>query len=79
MANFFHIIKRKHATWVVAVLLATLVGGTGVLYWQGVVALGGLIFVVLMAFLLGAAAVLGETVAQRDGFLDGYRKGRNHH
>lgn len=77
MADFFQVIKRKHVTWMVVILLCVLVGGTGILYWQDVMKFGGLVFVVLMAVLLGLVVVLGMTVTQRNGFLDGFRDGRD--
>lgn len=69
--------KKKHFTWALAILLFVLVSGTGILYWQDVMKFGGLVFVVLMAVLLGLVVVLGVTVAQKDGFLNGFRDGRD--
>lgn len=77
MANFFHRIERGHVIWALATLLFILVGGTGVLYWQEALTSGGLIFVVLIAGLLGLVIVLGVAVAQRNGFVDGFLDGRD--
>lgn len=75
MAKFFYNLGRENIVRVLAALLLILVSGVGILYWQEAMALSGLIFVILMAVLLGAVVVLGVTVAQRDGFLDGFRNG----
>lgn len=73
MAN----VRRENIVWILIVLLLVLVSGAGILYWQGAMAFSGLIFIILMAVLLGAVVVLGLTVAQRDGFRDGFQNGRD--
>jgi hypothetical protein len=60
------------------VLLAiSLAVGAG-LHWQGSIREAGLVLLIIVALIVGILFPFGVRMAQRDGFLDGYARAKDH-
>lgn len=50
----------------------------GLLYWQGTIQMKGLILMGITALVSGILFTFGVRIAQKDGFLDGYVRAKDH-
>lgn len=71
---FFEKVKTKNIKWIFIFLVISFLGIGGVLYWQDDITLRGLLLLILMSLLTGISFVLGTRIAQKDGFVDGFKK-----
>lgn len=58
-------------------ILAIFLGLAGFLYWQGRLRETGFTLTVIIALIAAVSFTVGVRVAQIDGFLDGYARGKN--
>ena len=70
-------LKTRHFPWMLAVVLVIFLTAGVLFYWQNAVSLEALVVWVLGLVVIGLVFIFGERVAQRDGFVNGFRNGRN--
>jgi hypothetical protein len=76
-------IKKKGITpgrinRLLGVLLAISLVVGGAFYWYGCIQEAGLVLVVIVVLVVGILFPFGVRMAQRDGFLDGYARAKDH-
>lgn len=59
-------------------LLAVFLALGGLLFWQGTIRKTGLILIGITALASGILFTFGVRLAQKDGFLDGYARAKDH-
>lgn len=74
---FFEKVKTENIKGIFIFLMISFMGIGGVLYWQDDITIWGLLLLIFMSLLSGVSFVWGTRIAQKDGFVDGFRKGKN--
>ena len=69
--------KVQHFPWILAVVLVVWLTAGIFLYWQNAINLGSLTLWILGMVMIGFLFVYGIRIAQKDGFINGFRNGRN--
>lgn len=69
--------KVHHFPWILAAILVVWLTAAIFLYWQNAVTLGSLALWILGMVIIGFLFIYGIRLAQKNGFIDGFRNGRN--
>lgn len=69
--------RFSNIKWVLLVVLVVLVAFSVIFYWQGAVSLQALLLWVLGAVVIGALFVFGQREVQKDGYVNGFKDGKN--
>jgi len=70
-------IRTQLFSWIFIIVLVVFLTAGVLLYWQNSVTLGALALWTLGLVIIGFLFVFGTRVAQKDGFIDGFRNGRD--
>ncbi len=74
---FFQRLTIELVNQLLVLFLILFVGIGGLLYWQDLITANGWVLVTLMAIVIGFLSVLGARVGQKDGFIDGFKRGKD--
>ena len=67
----------QHFPWILAAILIVWLTAGIFLYWQNAINLGSLALWILGMVIIGFLFVFGIRIAQKDGFVNGFRDGRD--
>lgn len=72
------VITPGRITRLYGLLLAVFLALGGLLYWQETIQVKGIILIGVIALVSGILFTFGVRIAQKDGFLDGYVRAKDH-
>ena len=75
--RFFDSLTADQLNKIAAAILAVFLLVGGILYWQQEIGILGFVFFVLFALVIAGLLVFDTRVVQKDGFLDGYARGKD--
>lgn len=70
-------LKTRHFPWLVGAILVFFLTAGVLLYWLGVISVGIFVLGALGILIIGFLFVFGIRVAQKNGFVDGFKNGRD--